>query len=211
MTVPLGLCHCGCGQPTNIATKTQARDGHIKGEPKPYRRGHSSWKSKGPRWVEGLVPIDRPDLGPCLIWQRSFNNQGYACGGFAKYGYPPGTRLAARALFEINVGPIPDGMELDHLCFTPACVRWEAFPGAPSGHLEVVTPAENLARRRTSNLKLFNPQLAHALVLRGKGMRWRAIAEELGVTHPPLINRLKKYCEVNGLMYPASESTRPTL
>ncbi|MGH3827314.1 MAG: HNH endonuclease signature motif containing protein [Pseudonocardiaceae bacterium] len=114
-------------------------------------------------------------------------------------------------MFQQHVGPIPDGMELDHLCFTPACVRWEAAPGAPSGHLEVVTPAENLRRRRTTNQKLHNPDLGMALVLRAKGMRWRAIALELGCTHGPLITRLKKYCEVNGLEYPASESTRPRL
>lgn len=77
------------------------------------------------------------------------------------------------------------------------------------GHFEVVTSTENLRRRRSH--KMHDPQLAYALVLRKKGMRWRAIAEELGVTHPPLINRLKRYCEVNGLEYPASESTRPRL
>lgn len=209
MSIPRGLCSCGCGGTTKIATRTSTRDGWVKGEPRPYLRGHAAWKDNGPRWVEGPVPVDRPDLGSCWIWQRSFNNQGYASGGFSRYGYPPGTRLAGRTLFEINVGPIPVGMELDHLCFTPACVRWEAAPGAPSGHLEVVTPAENLARRRSSNQKLFNPQLAQALVLRGTGMSWRAIADQLGVTHPPLITRLKKYCQVNGLIYPASESTRP--
>jgi len=175
----------------------------------PYLRGHGNWASRGPRWVEGPIPVDRPDLGPCWIWQRHFNEQGYPTGGFVKYGLRPGALLAHRALFEIHVGPIPDGMELDHLCFTPACVRWEAAPGAPSGHLEVVTPAENLRRRRTSNQKLFNPELAKALVLRGNGMSWRAIAAELGVTHPPLLGRLRRYCEVNGLEYPASSSTRP--
>jgi hypothetical protein len=35
---------------------------------------------------------------------------------------------------------IPEGLEIDHLCFTPACVNpW---------HLEPVTHAENLRRRR---------------------------------------------------------------
>lgn len=210
MTNPLGLCSCGCGGRTKLAPKTDARRGWVRGEPQPYLRGHAAWKDQGPRWVEGPIPVDRPDLGPCWIWQRALNKQGYAIGSFEKFGGKH-TALAGRALFEMNVGPIPDGMELDHLCFTPACVRWEAAPGAPSGHLEVVTPAENLARRRKTNQKLYNPQLAHALVLRKKGMRWRAIAEELGCTHPPLINRLKKYCAVNGLEYPASESTRPRL
>jgi hypothetical protein len=136
------------------------------------------------------------------------NNQGYAVGGFAKYGYPPGTRLAGRTLFEINVGPIPDGMELDHLCFNPACVRWVS-PGFPMGHFEPVTRQMNQHRARST--KLQDADLALALMLRARGMRWRAIAKKLGVTHAPLITRLKQYCEVNGLEYPASDSTRPRL
>jgi hypothetical protein len=207
----LGLCACGCGGRTKLAPRTSTRYGWVKGEPLPYLRGHAAWKDRGPLWVDGPVPVDRPDLGPCWIWQRFLNSEGYGTGSFVRFGRPGTGLLAHRVLFEHYVGPIPDGMELDHLCFTPACVRWEAAPGAPSGHLEIVTPAENLARRRRTNQKLYNPQLAQALVMRGSGMRWRAIADELGVTHGPLINRLKQYCAVNGLEYPASESTRPKL
>jgi hypothetical protein len=141
------------------------------------------------------------------VWQRSFNKGGYAVGSFAKYGGEH-TMLAGRALFEINVGPIPDGMELDHLCSNRACVRWTA-PGFPMGHFEPVTRLINQHRARST--KLQDADLARALFLRAQGMRWRAIATELEVTHPPLINRLKRYCEVNGLEYPASESTRPKL
>lgn len=38
--IPCGYCHCGCGQKTNIATKTARYRGHIKGEPLPYILGH---------------------------------------------------------------------------------------------------------------------------------------------------------------------------
>jgi hypothetical protein len=48
---------------------------------------------------------------------------------------------AYRVVWEITVGPIPDGLELDHLCQTPLCVRPD--------HLEPVTHAENQARIRT--------------------------------------------------------------
>lgn len=109
------------------------------------------------------------------------------------------------------MGPIPDEFELDHLCFTPACVRWEAAPGAPGPHLEPVTPVENRARRRKDNQKLYDPDLKRALMMRASGMRWRAIAAELGVQAPPLHYRLKRYCAANGLEYPASSSTRPKL
>jgi hypothetical protein len=204
-----GECGCGCGGRTKIAPRTYTSRGWVKGEPQPYLRGHAAWKNRGPLWIEGPFPVDRPELGPCWIWQRSLNNQGYPVGSFAKSGGKQ-FDLAYRALFERHHGPIPSGMELDHLCFTPACVRWTA-PGFRTGHFEVVTSAENLRRRRVSNQKLHNPQLALALVLRAKGLRWRAIADELGVTHGTLLTRLRRYCDVNGLEYPASESTRPQL
>lgn len=42
------------------------------------------------------------------------------------------------------VGPIPEGMQIDHLCLNRLCVR-------PS-HLELVTPAENTRRSKFSRL-----------------------------------------------------------
>lgn len=203
-----GFCGCGCGGRTKIAPRTHAARGWVKGQPQFYLRGHAAWKDHGPRWIEGPIPVDRPGLGPCWIWQRSLSEAGYAMGGFAKDGGRP-SQLAGRALWEQHIGPIPDGYELDHLCYTPACVRWTvgASPGGP--HLEPVTPEENRRRRRTDNQKLFNPHLAEALELREEGLSWRAIASELGCTHPPLLNRLYKYCEVNSIPFPKSESTRP--
>jgi len=38
--IPLGLCQCGCGQKTNISTKTIPRLGHIKGHPVRFLPGH---------------------------------------------------------------------------------------------------------------------------------------------------------------------------
>jgi hypothetical protein len=45
---------------------------------------------------------------------------------------------AHRVAYELLVGPIPEGLELDHLCRVPTCVN--------PAHLEPVTHAENVRR-----------------------------------------------------------------
>ena len=71
----------------------------------------------------------------CWEWQGTRNKLGYGrfnCGHVEV--------LAHRFSFEMNVGPIPDGLVLDHLCRNPACVNPE--------HLEPVTQGENVLRGR---------------------------------------------------------------
>ena len=70
----------------------------------------------------------------CWIWLRSRNPAGY--GKFGASG--SGWILAHRWAYEQANGPIPDGITLDHLCRTRACVRPD--------HLEPVTRAENVLR-----------------------------------------------------------------
>lgn len=48
------------------------------------------------------------------------------------------TALTHRVVWEYFEGPVPDGLELDHLCRVTACCN--------PGHLEPVTHAENIAR-----------------------------------------------------------------
>ena len=69
----------------------------------------------------------------CWIWTAAVNHAGYGIGWTGDV-----TRLAHRMAYEYQVGPIPDGLELDHLCKTPACVN--------PAHLEPVTHAENVRR-----------------------------------------------------------------
>lgn len=82
---------------------------------------------------DGPVPEHRPDLGPCWLWAAGLNRDGYGRFGVS------GTKLGAhRVAYELLRGPIPDGLELDHLCRAPCCVNPD--------HLEPVTHRENCRR-----------------------------------------------------------------
>lgn len=73
----------------------------------------------------------------CWIWQGRVDRDGYgARGGVMRQEF--GTDRAHRAFYMLLVGPIPDGLVIDHLCRVPACVNPE--------HLEPVTPEENTQR-----------------------------------------------------------------
>jgi len=59
--------------------------------------------------------------------------------GYGKITHQGKTILAHQTAYEFLIGPIPAGLELDHLCRVPICVNPD--------HLDPVTHQENLIRR----------------------------------------------------------------
>lgn len=83
---------------------------------------------------EGPVPDYAPRLGRCWIWTGQINPDGYGWFGLAGKN-----ELVHRYVYEMLVGPIPEGLEIDHLCMVRPCLN--------PPHLEAVTHAENTRRR----------------------------------------------------------------
>jgi len=97
-----------------------------------------------------------PVLGtPCWIWTGAKWKRGYGCFNISSKTLPNGKRVfkrmsAHKALYEHVNGPVPEGLELDHLCRNPSCVN--------PAHLEPVTHAENVKRGEAG---LHNPVKTH--------------------------------------------------
>jgi hypothetical protein len=77
--------------------------------------------------------MDKEAPGGCWQWLGCLKNGGY--GAFSLHYKTYG---AHRFVYEFLVGPIPDGLQLDHLCRNRGCVN--------PAHLEPVTQQDNMLR-----------------------------------------------------------------
>lgn len=117
---------------------------------------------------------------PCWVWKGS-RSAGY--GMINRKAFGPKPTQAHRVVYEMLVGPIPEGMTLDHLCENPPCVN-------PS-HLKVATLWENVGRSNAPpavNARKTHCKNGHALEgenlqtgkLRGRPIRKCRICTNVG-------------------------------
>lgn len=78
--------------------------------------------------------------GTCWLWTRGTDSKGYGKFQAGSSRAEARSVLAHIYAYEDLIGSVPEGLELDHLCRNPACVRPD--------HLEPVTHAENVRRGR---------------------------------------------------------------
>lgn len=132
---------------------------HRYGEPRPL-----SAKAYTP---QERIEMNTQVHGSCLEWTGKVNRAGYPRIGVS------GTKvLAHRFVYEVNYGPIPDGLFVDHQCGNTRCLNPE--------HLRLATPALNMQNlRRVAS----NSSYARGVHQETRTGRWRARATVNGKTH----------------------------
>lgn len=91
------------------------------------------------RWPDTLTRVMRRiQKGDCWEWTGAL----FQGTGYGQVWADGTTRLAHRVVYELLVGPIPVGLDLDHLCRNRSCVN--------PAHLEPVTRRVNVQRGWTA-------------------------------------------------------------
>lgn len=125
--------HCAKGL-CNTHWAQQQRHGHLM----PIRT-HEAQES---RWLRQVSKS--PEIDGCWIFIGNGKGSGKGASqgkGYGQFRYGKRKWMAHRFSYEKYVGPISEGMQVDHLCRNTFCVNPK--------HLEIVTGHENMRRLRS--------------------------------------------------------------
>lgn len=155
------LCGCGCGEPAPIAAKTRESRGHVEGQPIRFIQHHHN------RISQEMYAVDPSTQ--CWNWLRAVNTNGY--GTMTRNG---ANISAHRWMYIQRFGPIPDGLQLDHICRNRLCVNPD--------HLRLATNAQNNQNRDARGNR--GNSSGYRGVSWDKGMKkWLAHATVAGTLH----------------------------
>ena len=129
-------------KPTECAVNGCEKDPHARG----WCIGHyARWRTTGetggpllpytrPAPERFWEKVDKAGQDECWLWTANKT----APNGHGRFLGPGGQVMAHRFAYELLVGPIPEGLVIDHLCRVRLCVN--------PAHLEPVTAEENIRR-----------------------------------------------------------------
>jgi hypothetical protein len=165
-----GLCECGCGGATPLATYTNRNRVVVKGQPSRFVHGHSAHNGPAEFWRR--IERAQSNGGGCSLWPGPFDIAGY--GTF-------GNRLVHREMFTHSHGPISDRLWVLHKCDNPPC--WNPAHLFPGTHEDNMRDMASKGRHGRWNVCLTAEQVHEMRRRYADGESQSALGRAFGVSH----------------------------
>lgn len=147
--------------------------------PRRFLPHHHGRAQKRMTWEDYPAPV-RDEASGCLRWQGPHHSQGY--------GVLSARQYAHRVAWEREVGPIPDGYQVDHVaergCVYRDCVE--------VGHLEPITQAENIRRQPNVQAQMARTHCPQGHPYEGHNLRLRRGKRECRRCHNDRVTARRK-------------------
>lgn len=175
-------CECGCGQPTQLATRNNPARGYVKGQPHRFVLGHHNGRrvySKADRFTCLWKHLTRGEANECWEWEGHKDKDGYGIASLE------GKNVKAHRLsYEVHHGSIDDNMLICHHCDNRACCNpSHLFEGAPvDNSKDMVKKGRSLAGSRHHKAKLKEADILAIRQMLAAAIPYREIAERYQVS-----------------------------